>query len=154
MKKLIVNSQNNNKKLVSFILTSFPYLNKNVLFKALRKKDIKINNARISKDIIIHTGDEIKIYITDEYFKEKNLLNINTIFEDDNILVVDKPENLCVTSNSKENINLTSILQKKYSNNIFPCHRIDRNTKGLVLFAKNENSYNILLKKLSIYFLR
>ena len=47
---------------------------------------------------------------------------------------------------------LTAILQEKYKNgNILPCHRIDRNTRGLVLFSKNEETLNILLKKFKNY---
>ena len=63
MRKLIVNEKYNNKKLNSFILDSFPNLNKNTLFKALRKKDIRINNVKTSENVTIHTGDEISIYI-------------------------------------------------------------------------------------------
>ena len=59
MRKLIVNEKYNNKKLNNFILDSFPNLNKNTLFKALRKKDIRINGKRVSEDVTIYTGDEI-----------------------------------------------------------------------------------------------
>lgn len=147
MKKLIVNEKNNNKKLNNFILSSFPALNKNTLFKALRKKDIKINNVRVSSDTIIHTGDEILIYISDNYLFGTNTFEIPTIYEDNNILVVNKPENLSVTNDGSSNICLTSILQEKFGKNLNPCHRIDRNTKGLVLFAKNNIALEILLNK-------
>lgn len=146
MKKIIVTEKYNNKKLEHFILDSFEYLNKNALYKALRKKDIRVNNFKVSENIIIHTNDEIQIYISDEILSGNNF-NINIVFEDENILVVDKPENLSVTENNSSKITLTSLLQKQYGNNIKPCHRIDRNTKGLVLFAKNEEALNILLNK-------
>ena len=61
MRKLIVNEKYNNKKLNNFILDSFPCLNKNTLFKALRKKDIRINNIRVSSDTTIHAGDELSL---------------------------------------------------------------------------------------------
>ena len=144
MKKIIVTKNYNNKKLINFILDSFPHLNSNTLYKALRKKDIRINNMKTSENKEIHSGDEITIYISDEYLL--GTLNIETIYEDENILIVNKPEGLSVTDDNSIN-NLTSILKEKYGNNINPCHRIDRNTKGLVLFAKNENALNILLEK-------
>ena len=147
MKKLIVNNKYDNKKLNNFILDSFPNLNKNTLFKALRKKDIRVNNVRMSSDCLIHLGDEITIYITDEYLLGENKFEIETVYEDDNILVVSKPDELSVTEDDSNSATLTSILKSKYGNNINPCHRIDRNTKGLVIYAKNDKALNILLDK-------
>lgn len=145
MRKLIVNEKYNNKKLNNFILDSFPNLNKNTLFKALRKKDIRINNIRVSSDTTIYTGDEISIYIIDEYLLGN--FNIPVVFEDNNILVVNKPDGLAVTEDTSSSSTLTSILKSKYGNNVNPCHRIDRNTKGLVLFSKNDEALSILLDK-------
>jgi 23S rRNA pseudouridine955/2504/2580 synthase len=147
MRKLIVNEKYNNKKLNNFILDSFPNLNKNTLFKALRKKDIRINNIKTSENVTIHTNDEISIYIIDEYLLGENKFDIKIVFEDDNILIVNKPDGLAVTQDSSNTSTLTSILKSKYGNNINPCHRIDRNTKGLVMFAKNSEALNILLDK-------
>lgn len=147
MRKLIVNQKYDKKKLNNFILDSFPNLNKNTLFKALRKKDIRINDIRVSKDTTVYLGDEITIYITDNYLFEDSHFKIDIIYEDNNIMIVNKPENLPVTADSSSNTNLTSILNNKYSNSLMPCHRIDRNTKGLVLFAKNSETLDILLKK-------
>ena len=147
MRKLIVNEKYNNKKLNMFILDSFPNLNKNTLFKALRKKDIRINNVKVSSDTTIYLGDEISIYIVDELLLGENKFDIEIVFEDENILVANKPEGLSVTEDTSISSTLTSILKSKYGNNINPCHRIDRNTKGLVLFAKNDETLNILLEK-------
>lgn len=144
MKKLNVPEKYNGKKLTKFILDTFPYLSPNMLYKALRQKDIKIDGARINKDCTIYTDSEIAIYIADDLLCPIPKLNI--IFEDENILIIDKPANLEVTS--KES--LTSIVHSKYSTCKFlpmPCHRLDRNTTGLVLFAKNQESLNILLDK-------
>lgn len=146
MKKLIVNNKYDNKKLISFVMDSFPNLNKNTLFKALRKKDIRVNNVRMSSDCLIHNGDEITIYIKDEFLLGKSI-NIDVVYEDDNILVVNKSSNLSVLENNENTTSLTSILKEKYGSNIEPCHRIDRNTKGLVLFAKNKTSLEILINK-------
>ena len=144
MKKIVVTKKYNNKKLVSFILDSFPNLNPNTLYKALRKKDIRINNIRTSENKEVYLGDEVSIFISDDILFGNNSIKI--IYEDQNIIVVDKPGELSVTEDTSQ-YNLTSILKEKYGNNINPCHRIDRNTKGLVLFAKNENALNILLEK-------
>ena len=62
MKKIIVTEKYNNKKLNSFLLDSFQNLSTNNLYKALRKKDIRVNNIKVSENVLIHTGDEITIY--------------------------------------------------------------------------------------------
>ena len=146
MRKIIVNEKYNNKKLNNFILDSFPALSKGTLFKALRKKDIRINNVKVSTDETIHTGDEITIYIVDELLFGTNTVNIKIVYEDDNIIVVNKPEGISVTEDSST-MNLSKMMKEKYGNNVNPCHRIDRNTKGLVLFSKNDEALSILLEK-------
>ena len=141
MKDLIVNNKYNNKNLNKFILDTFPNLKTNTLFKALRKKDILVNGKRVNSDVQIHTNDLIRIYISDELLEGTNC-NINLVYEDDNILIINKPANIEVVGNNS----ITSILEKKYDF-IKPCHRIDRNTLGIVLFAKNQDSLSILLAK-------
>ena len=140
MKSLIVDKKYNGKKLNTFILDSFPNLNKNTLYKTLRKKDIRINEKRVSENVTIYENDCIKVFISDELLENSPKYSI--IFEDDNILVINKSANLEVTGNNS----LTSILEKKYDF-IKPCHRIDRNTTGLVLFTKNQEALDILLDK-------
>ncbi|MBQ2835309.1 MAG: RluA family pseudouridine synthase [Clostridia bacterium] len=144
MRKLNVPEKYNGKKLTKFILDSFPHLSPNMLYKALRQKDIKIDGTRTNKDCTIYGGSEILIYITDDLLCPT--VNLDIIFEDENIFIINKPACLEVTGEDS----LTSIVHTKYSNSSFlpmPCHRLDRNTTGLVLFAKNEDSLNILLDK-------
>ena len=140
MKNLIVNKKYNGKKLNNFILDSFPNLNQNTLFKALRKKDIRVNDKRVNENITIFENDEIKVFISDELLEGN--INLDIIYEDENILVINKPANIEVTGENS----ITTILEKKYKF-VKPCHRIDRNTLGLVLFAKNQESLDILLNK-------
>ena len=142
MKKLIVTKKYDNKKLSKFITDSFPHLSINTLYKAFRQKDVKVNNSRISKDCIIYSGDEIVIYIADNLLFPS--IDLNVVYEDDNILIINKPANLEVTGENS----LTSLVHSKYLALLpMPCHRLDRNTTGLVLFAKNQTSLNILLDK-------
>lgn len=144
MKKLIVDKKYDNKKLNKFLQDSIPNLSTNLLYKTLRKKDIKVNGKRVNENITVFENDIIEVYIADNLL-EKNI-EVNTIYEDDNILVIDKPCAIEVTGNNS----LTSIVHNQYSNCEFlsmPCHRLDRNTTGLVLFAKNQEALDILLKK-------
>lgn len=143
MRKLIVPQKYNNKKLNTFILASFPELSINMLNKALRQKDIKINGVRIKENVSIYQNDEIAVFIADEYLFSKP--SIEKVFEDENILVINKTNGIEVVSDDASK-SLTTILQEEYEF-IKPCHRLDRNTTGLVLFAKTEKSLNILLEK-------
>lgn len=144
MEKLIVNEKYNRKKLNKFILDNFPYLSSNTFYKILRKKDIKINGKRINKNIEVFSGDEVIIYVPSRLKHEAD--KIDVIYEDENILVINKKVNMEVVGDSS----LTSIVQEKYKSSDFkpmPCHRLDRNTTGLVLFAKNEEALIILENK-------
>lgn len=140
MKIIVVDEKHDNKKLDRVILDTFPNLNSNTLYKALRKKDIRVNDKRVSENIIVHTDDVIKVFICDELLENKPKFSI--IYEDNFILVADKPINLEVTGENS----LTTLLEKNYSF-IKPCHRLDRNTTGLVLFAKSQEALDILLDK-------
>ena len=144
MKKLIVPLKYDGKKISLYLLNNVENLSSNLFYKTLRKKDIKINGKRIAKDVIIHQNDEVLLYIADEYLKPRRKLDV--IYEDNNILIVNKPYNIEVTGENS----LTEQVHSQYENEKFkpmPCHRIDRNTTGLVLFAKNEEALKILLDK-------
>ena len=155
MKSLIVEEKYNNKKLNTYLLNKFPELNTNTLYKALLKKDVIINKKRVSENVIIHAGDEIEVYIVDDLLCPSNLkntsisnFNLDIIYEDSNIIIINKPSDIEVTGTSNC---LTNYVKKYCENNkenfAEPCHRLDRNTTGLVLFAKNEDSLSILLEK-------
>lgn len=166
MRKLIVDLKDNNKKLSDYLLDNFNGLTISMFYKTLRKKDIRINNIKITKNVNVHVGDEVLIYLTDNFLFKDNLENNNEnikinniqplqfadiskniIYEDDNILVINKPQGLAVTENKLGEVTLTTLLKNIYGNNINPCHRLDRNTSGLIIYAKDEDSLNILLEK-------
>ena len=140
MQKIVVNNKFNNKKLSDLLYFNFNGLTKNTLYKAFRKKDIRINNVKINSDTIVHTNDEITIFIIDDLLYKK--MKFDKIYEDNNILVINKPADIEIVGHNS----LTTLLEEEYDF-IAPCHRLDRNTTGLVLFAKNEISLNILLDK-------
>lgn len=145
MRNLIVEEKYNNKKLNTFLLNKFDGLSVNTIYKALRKKDIRINNVKVNENVILHTGDEVKIFIVDDFLFSCNKQNFEIIYEDENIIIVNKQANIEVTGKNS----LTTCMQTFFKNNninfLEPCHRLDRNTSGLVLYAKNEDSLNILL---------
>ena len=144
MKKLIVNEKYNGKKLNKFLLDNIPNLSTNLLYKTLRKKDIKINGKRVNDNVSVFFNDEILVYIADDLLTPS--FDLDIFYEDNNILVINKPNNLETTGENS----LTSIVHKKYISNKYkpmPCHRLDRNTTGLIIFAKSEEALNIMLSK-------
>lgn len=143
MKKLIVNKKYHGKKLSCFLFEAMPGLTSNLYFKTLRKKDIKVNGKRINKNITVFENDEVLVYISDNILKPN--LKLDVFFEDENILIINKPSNIEVTGKDS----LTSFVHQQCLDDFkpMPCHRIDRNTTGLVLFAKNEIALKILLDK-------
>lgn len=143
MRNLIVEKKYNGYDIVNYLLDNFNGLSKSTIYKAIRKKDIIVNNVRIKEKITVFENDKITIYILDEYLFQKP--NIKKIYEDDNILIVFKPVNIEVISQDSS-MTLTNILSTEYEF-ISPCHRLDRNTTGLVIFAKNNASLDILLEK-------
>ena len=142
MKELVVENKYNCKKLVPFLLDNFDGLCTNTIYKALRKKDIRINDIKVNSNVFLQTGDSVKIFISDEFLFKQNHCNFNKVYEDDNILIIDKPAEIEVTGSDS----ITSILKRQYAY-IEPCHRLDRNTTGLLIFAKNKDALDILLQK-------
>jgi 23S rRNA pseudouridine955/2504/2580 synthase len=128
------------------------------IYKAFRKKDIKINGHWVNKAAIVHVGDVVRVYVTDaqlEDFKkprlaEKKPFPYEIIYEDKNVLIVNKPAGILVYGDEEEKRN--TLTQKvldylyykdEYDPNVTgftpsPAHRLDRNTSGLVVFGKND----------------
>ena len=127
MKKLIVSNKYNGKKLNKFLLENIPNLSSNLFYKTLRKKDIKINGKRVAENVLVYEKDEVLVYIADALLQP--IFELDIFFEDENILILNKPVNLEVTGENS----LTTYVHKRYENSNFkpmPCHRLDRNTTG------------------------
>ncbi len=122
-----------NCKLSKSVLSNVQDISYSSFMKALRKKDIKVNGKRVSKDIEIVTGDKIEIY----YISTDNSGCYDLIYYDENILVINK----------KQGYLSEAVFEKiceRFSNAKF-IHRLDRNTKGLMIFALNERAEKELM---------
>ena len=142
MKELVVDKKDNNKKIVSVLMHNFNGLHTSTVYKALRNKDIKVNDKRIHDNVTVFEGDTICIYIKDDLL----FLSYSIIYEDINILIVNKPKGIEIISETSPNC-LKSVLEDDLKCQLFPCHRLDLNTSGLVIFAKNLEALNILKEK-------
>ncbi len=150
MKKIIVDSKLSNKKLINIIQLRYPKCSLGTIHKALRNKDVKVNGNRVKENIAVFENDILEVYITDELLLGTNNKATNNIdkkklaYDDENILVYRKPQEIEVQG-TKDEPGLEEMLNKEYKG-IRACHRLDRNTKGLVIFAKNELAEKTMVK--------
>lgn len=132
---------NKNQTTIKKILKEIaPFLNEIKINNLFKQKDIKINGIRIKDNATVLVGDKVEIFFDFEKYLQSIL---KTIYEDDNIIVVDKMQGIETTSEDITRYTLETYLSKCYDY-CRAVHRLDLNTKGLVIFAKNEMAYNEL----------
>ena len=152
-----------------FTVKVCPALPTTLMYKYFRLKRIKVNGKKTEISYRLKAGDVIDMYINDEFFDvtEENAflsckLTVNVVYEDENIIVVNKPQGVVVhEDDSGEKVNTLISGIKKYlfdkgefnpeaENTFAPalCNRIDRNTAGLVIAAKNAESLKVLNQKI------
>lgn len=149
MRTVIANEKHQGKKIDKVIRDFYPNVIPGMLFKALRKKDIKVNGIRVKEDYIVSGQDKIDIYIIDDYLLGKNNEGYTVVYEDDNLLVVNKASGIPVhPDDTQKEATLIDRLQSLYGSGLALCHRLDRNTSGLVILAKTPDTLDIMLKKI------
>ncbi len=158
MKEITVCKNDADQRLNKFMSKAFRTMPESLIYKYIRTKHVRLNGKRIKDNIILREGDVLTFYISDEFYAdtaEKAAFmtansDISVVYEDENIIVVDKPSGLLVHSDEKEDRDtlINRILAYLYAkgeydpekeNSFAPalCNRIDRNTCGLVIAAKN-----------------
>lgn len=158
MIEIEVNDKNENQRLDKLLLKYFNNSSKSFIYKMIRKKNIKYNNQKAIGNELVKSGDIIQVYLSDstlqslkkEQVIEKVEKTFDIIYEDENILICNKPAGLLTQRNTKTDHN-TLIDQVIYylSNCDYKpaiCNRLDRNTSGIVLVGKNLNTIQILNK--------
>lgn len=163
MVTLIVSADYNQKKLAGFLRGHFPKLPQSAIYKAIRTKNIRINGVKVSGNVQVETGDSIDIYIKDEILygiplEKKSLQLSDIVFEDDNLLMVNKKPGIPVhpgTDPHEETLidMAFTYLQEKGGltrDGFTPslCHRLDRNTGGIVIIAKTPEALRVMLDKI------
>ena len=127
------------KKLSKAVIDELPFLSQFQIKKLIENKDIKVNSNRIKEDLDLKNGDQVVVYYKTSEQKEW----YTQIYSDNNVLIVNKRAGIEVVSENDRD--LISILKKNFLN-IYPVHRIDRNTEGLVIFALNPMAEKELLQ--------
>lgn len=156
-----INKNDANQRLDKFLEKTFPYLNKSMMYKSIRKKKIKVNRKRCTFNQILKEGDSILLFLPPDLLEQRKrqILSekkpLDIVYEDENIILMHKPVGLLSQSDQKGQDCLLARMQrylydkKEYdlSENSFSpaiCQRLDRNTEGLVLGAKNAEALRLL----------
>lgn len=169
MKSFTVNTNDAGQRLDKFVTKAVPSLPQALMYKYIRTKRIKINGKRGEISTRLNKGDTVDMYINDEFFAEKperfDFLraskSIEIIYEDENIMLLDKKVGLLSHPDEGEYTDTLITRVERYlyekgeyspnaENSFAPAlaNRIDRNTGGIVIAAKNAEALRILNQKI------
>ena len=172
MKEFIVGKNDAGQRLDRFVGKTVPLLPDSLLQKYIRLKRIKLNGKGSKRDTRLSEGDCVRLYINDEFFEKPQEENsylkvgkprVTIVYEDDNILLADKkPGVLCHSAGQWDYNTLIANIQAYLAqkgewrpgeeNSFAPalCNRIDRNTGGIVIAAKNAEALRIINEKIKL----
>ncbi|MCM1330317.1 MAG: RluA family pseudouridine synthase [Ruminococcus sp.] len=168
MKEFTITPNDANQRLDKFVTKAVPKLPQSMMYKAIRNKRIKICGKRAEISTRLKIGDTVQMYINDEFFEEtpeRDFLSappvLNIVYEDENILLIDKKNGLVVHEDNEKSPDTLINRVKRYlyekgeydpnrENSFVPslCNRLDRNTGGIVIAAKNAESLRVLNQKI------
>ena len=156
MREILIGKNDAGQRIDKFLTKKYKSLPMSMMYKLIRKKKITVNRKRIKENTILNEGDILLIFAPDDLFsdtpqkKHCKIGKIDVAYEDENILIVDKESGILVHSDTDEDSDtlidrITAYLidKREYvpenENSFAPalCNRIDRNTEGLVIAAKN-----------------
>lgn len=169
MRKFVINKNDAGQRVDKFITKAVPDLPQSMMYKSIRNKNIKLNRKRCEISTRLCEGDILELYIKDEFFSdapaEHDFLaapaDIDVVFEDENIMLINKKAGLVVhedDTNTRDTL-INRIRHYLYDNGEYDpddensfapslCNRIDRNTSGIVIAAKNAEALRILNEKI------
>lgn len=169
MRTLYIKQNDAGQRLDKFLSKAVKALPKSLMYKSIRTKKIKVNRKRTDIGYILCEGDTVELFIAEEFFSDtaveeafmKLTPRLDIVYEDDNILLLDKRPGLIVHSDDKEDVNTLISHVKAYlyrkgeynpknEQSFAPslCNRIDRNTGGIVIAAKNAEALRIMNEKI------
>ena len=169
MRTLIINRNDAGQRLDEFLSKAVKAMPKSLMYKGIRTKKIKVNRKRAEIGYILEEGDTVELFISEEFFSDnasdsafmKLTPKLDIVYEDENIMLLDKRPGLIVHSDDEEDVNTLISHVKAYlyrkgeynpedEQSFAPalCNRIDRNTGGIVIAAKNAEALRIMNEKI------
>lgn len=167
MRKIIINKNDEGRRLDRFLKIYFEKAPLSFIYKNLRKKNIKVNGKKAKPEDILSDGDEIKLFLAEETIekfkkdvrKSKNSKLPDILYEDDDIILVKKPINMLTHNDSKgyqdnaldrmvDYLIAKGDYNPRLEKSFRPAfvNRLDRNTSGILIGAKNLKSLQDLNK--------
>ena len=172
VKEIIVGKNDAGQRLDRFLSKRFPAMPASLMQKWLRLGRVKLNGKKCARDVRLTEGDMLRLYISDEYLETpdeqvawRRITNpeLVVVYEDENIIVLDKPSGLLCHPDERETVNTlaTRLLAYLYQSGEWRaeeegafapalCNRIDRNTRGMVIAAKNAEALRIMNEKIRL----
>lgn len=163
IKKVIIENLNENEKVrIDKFLSSNLNLSRNLIKDSIKNCNVKVNGKKINPSYVLKNGDLVDIEIIEEQKEEITLEDINNlnkqiVYEDEEILVINKNKGLIVQSSIGNEKTLSDILYEKYLKEGITLpgedgrrgivHRLDKDTSGLMVIAKTENAYIFLIEE-------
>lgn len=168
MKEIRINKNDAGQRLDKYLSKRFKTMPKSLMYKYLRTKYIKLNGKKVQPDVFLNEGDVLTLYIRDEFFdikKDYDFLKsgkeLSIVYEDENIILIDKKVGvICHQDNRYDadalNLRVLRYLYEKHEydpeadKSFTPalCNRIDRNTGGIVIAAKNAEALRVMNQKI------
>ncbi len=170
LKEFTIGKNDAGQRLDRWLAKALPLLPAPLAQKYIRLKRVKVNGKGAKRDVRLAAGDVLQLYINDEFFETPSRENaflsvfkpqLNIVYEDENLLLSDKRPGMVVHPDDHERVNtlITHIqaylYQKKewspyWENSFAPalCNRIDRNTGGIVIAAKNAETLRVMNQKI------
>jgi 23S rRNA pseudouridine955/2504/2580 synthase len=152
------------QRLDRYLVKKLPSLPTSALQKMIRKKDIKVNGLKTESGYILHNGDYLSVFLYPNrltkapkiHHSSISLAQDDIIYEDDNILVINKKKGFIIQGEStKTTYNLTDIIREHFKDDpaigevISPAHRLDVNTTGVMIYGKNVKTLQTLMELFS-----
>lgn len=150
VRRVIIPPDADGMKTGLFLRRFLPTLPESILRKVFSARDVKLDGVRVSRDTPVQSGQELTVYLP---AAAESAGSLQVVWEDDDILLVNKPAGISVEADDPGNLSLTDLCrihtEAHFSGSglFFPpaaCHRLDNRTSGLCLFAKNEQALLIL----------
>ena len=149
VKKLIINKDNEGRRLDNFLLSIYKDIPKTKIYKIIRKGEIRVNSSRAKPHYKLTFEDIIRIppnLISDQpnkkFINDKDLdfhLS-NIIYDDSNYLILNKRHGISVHGGTNNRVGLIDLVRKKFGEHMDLCHRLDKNTTGCLVFGKNKKA--------------
>ncbi len=145
---------NSNVELLTFLLDNFTSMSRNNIKKLLANQQILVNGAAVRQfDFLLAKGDIVSISPYKVRKDGKRVSKLKILYEDDELIVINKPAGLLTIATDKEKEQTAYRLMMDYvreenpKNRVFVVHRLDKETSGVLLFSKSENLKDLLQDK-------